>query len=90
MCRHPSLIAKRFASWGLGRRGGAGDFAPLDVNLGKVGVFFGILNKYFVPVNVADKTRVSIDFRVGVEGWFDKEWSMKGTKSEHKRRQIVL
>lgn len=68
---------------------GAGDFTPLDVTLGEVGVFFGTLHKHFVPANVTRKTRVSIDFRVGVEGFFDKFWSMKGTKDEHHRREVT-
>ena len=59
-------------------------------HLSLVGVFFGTLHKHFVPANVTNKTRVSIDFRIGVEGWFDTSWSMKGTKDKHERRIIKL
>ena len=38
-----------------------------------------------VPCNESGRSRVSIDFRVGVEGYFDPEWSMKGTVDDHNR-----
>ena len=43
-----------------------------------------------VPANPSDCTRVSLDFRVGVEGHFDPHWSMRGTKADHCRAQVTL
>ena len=43
-----------------------------------------------VPANPSDCTRVSLDFRVGVEGHFDPQWSMRGTKADHCRMQVTL
>ena len=45
---------------------------------------------YQVPANPSDCTRVSLDFRVGVEGHFDPHWSMRGTKADHCRAQVTL
>jgi hypothetical protein len=33
---------------------------------------------------------MSLDFRVGVEGYFDPAWTMRGTKADHNRREVVL
>ena len=40
--------------------------------------------------NASRRTRVSLDFRVGVEGFFDPEWSMAGTKADHDRRTFTV
>ena len=45
---------------------------------------------YQVPANPSGCTRVSLDFRVGVEGHFDPHWSMRGTKADHCRAQVTL
>lgn len=34
--------------------------------------------------------RVSLDFRVGVEGFFDHQWQMIGTTDDHTRKKVSL
>ena len=76
--------------WVEGEAGKA-DFEPLGtVEVGEVGVFHGTSKAHHVPPNKGDFTRVSIDFRIGVEGFFDQTWSMKGTSDEHTRRVIEM
>ena len=43
-----------------------------------------------MPANPTAATRMSLDFRVGVEGDFDPAWTMRGTKADHNRREVVL
>jgi len=50
---------------------GAADDAPLDVGYGEVAAFHGSVCSHHVPANESRHTRVSLDFRVGVEGFFD-------------------
>ena len=33
---------------------------------------------------------MSLDFRIGVEGYFDPAWMMRGTKADHNRREVLL
>ena len=66
----------------------AGDYAPLNARVGHVGAFHGTSLRHFAPANPTTSTRCSLDFRVGVEGWFDPAWSMRGTKADHSRREI--
>jgi hypothetical protein len=33
---------------------------------------------------------VSLDFRVGVEGFFDPQWQMVGTTDDHDRQVVRL
>ena len=40
--------------------------------------------------NPSGCTRVSLDFRVGVQGHFDPGWSMRGTVSDHRRAEVAL
>ena len=53
-------------------------------------VFHGTLCRHYVPPNASTKTRVSLDFRIGVEGCFDPRWVLRGTLDDHHRREIVL
>lgn len=69
---------------------GKGDFAPLDVDLGSIAVFHGTLCRHGVPANRSRFTRVSLDFRIGVEGCFDPEWVFAGTRADHARRKHLL
>jgi len=69
---------------------GAADDAPLDVGYGEIAAFHGSVCSHHVPANESRHTRVSLDFRVGVEGFFDPHWSMKGTKEDHGRRKVVV
>lgn len=34
--------------------------------------------------------RASLDFRVGVEGYFDPDWQMLGTTADHSRKKITI
>ena len=69
---------------------GAADDAPLDVGYGEIAAFHGSVCSHHVPANESRHTCVSLDFRVGVEGFFDPHWSMKGTKEDHGRRKVVV
>ena len=46
--------------------------------------------RHHVPANPTAHTRMSLDFRIGVEGYFDPQWTMRGTKADHNRRDVVL
>lgn len=69
---------------------GAGDFRPLEAKPGEAAVFWGSKCKHKVPPNPTSRTRVSLDFRIGVGGCFDPDWVLRGTKDDHARRSIVL
>jgi len=65
-----------------------GDYTPVEVNIGQVSVFHGTSCRHYVPPNKTRYTRVSLDFRVGVQDYFDPHWKMRGTKDDHFRRTI--
>ena len=67
-----------------------GDFHSLDAKPGEVIVFHGTSCRHYVPPNPTKFTRVSMDFRVGVKGYFDPHWAMKGTSNDHTRREVTL
>eukprot|EP00928_Gymnodinium_smaydae_P063725 TRINITY_DN47220_c0_g1_i1.p1 TRINITY_DN47220_c0_g1~~TRINITY_DN47220_c0_g1_i1.p1 ORF type:complete len:324 (-),score=49.21 TRINITY_DN47220_c0_g1_i1:9-899(-) len=67
-----------------------GDYHPLELDYGTIGVFHGTLCRHHVPANPTSLTRVSLDFRVGVEGAFDPAWVYRGTKADHVRRSLVF
>ena len=69
---------------------GAGDDHPFEVDVGEIALFHGTVCKHHVPANPSEWTRASLDFRVGIEGYFDPSWSMKGTKQDHGRRTVRL
>jgi hypothetical protein len=69
---------------------GADDYHPLMAQLGEIISFHGSSCRHFVNRNETDKTRVSMDFRVGVEGFFDPRWQMNGTTDDHGRREVRL
>ena len=69
---------------------GACDDHPLNVTYGEIACFHGSACRHHVPCNESEYTRVSLDFRVGVEGYFDPKWSMRGTKEDHGRRRVVV
>jgi len=66
------------------------DYKPLGAQLGEVVAFHGSTCKHFVPANESKFTRVSLDFRVGCELYFDPNWKMPGTVSDHVRAQYTL
>jgi len=67
---------------------GKEDYVQFDLTVGEIGAFHGTSARHYVPNNPTSSTRVSIDFRIGVEGFYDSKWSMKGTSAEHTRRII--
>eukprot|EP00980_Cylindrotheca_fusiformis_P028607 scaffold22620_cov131-Cylindrotheca_fusiformis.AAC.2 len=66
------------------------DYHPIPANLGQVISFHGSSCRHYVNANASNHTRVSLDFRVGVEGYFDPYWQMKGTTDDHGRREATL
>eukprot|EP00439_Symbiodinium_sp_Y106_P033489 s273_g4.t1 len=52
---------------------GAEDFQPLAINHGSIAVFHGTLCRHKVPANTSPFTRVSLDFRIGVGDFFDRD-----------------
>lgn len=69
---------------------GAGDYHPLKVDYGEVASFHGSSRRHHVNPNRSLWTRVSLDFRVGVEGYFDPEWQMNDTTNDHDRRKVTV
>jgi len=63
---------------------------PMPVAVGQVLQFHGTRVKHYVNSNVTPYTRVSMDFRVGVEGYFDPQWAMVGTTADHSRRKVQI
>ena len=74
----------------LERAAGAADYHPLELDYGSIGAFHGSLLRHYVPANPTAYTRVSLDFRVGVEGHFDPRWQLRGSKEDHSRRTATL
>ena len=69
---------------------GEGDHAPLGAERGTVVSFHGSSCRHYVNSNHSPWTRVSLDFRVGVEGYFDPEWQMLGTSNDHPRCKVTI
>ena len=67
-----------------------GDYHPLAVNYGEVVSFHGSSCRHYVNANHSNNTRVSLDFRVGVQGFYDTQWQMAGTTDDHNRRAVRL
>lgn len=67
-----------------------GDYHPLAVNYGDVVSFHGSSCRHYVNANHSNNTRVSLDFRIGIQGFFDTQWQMAGTTDDHNRRTVRL
>eukprot|EP00435_Cladocopium_sp_Y103_P005424 s313_g1.t2 len=67
-----------------------GDYEPLDISYGQIGIFHGTLCRHHVPENSSEFTRVSMDFRIGLGEYFDPRWQLDGVKHVHGRREIWL
>ena len=67
-----------------------GDYHPLRSTLGEMAIFHGSSCRHYVNSNKTTFTRVSFDFRVGVQGFFDPHWQMLGTTSDHDRRVVTV
>jgi hypothetical protein len=68
----------------------ADDYHPIPAEFGEAISFHGSSCRHYVNANSTDCTRVSLDFRVGVQGFFDPFWQMKGTTDDHGRREVSL
>lgn len=66
----------------------SGDYHAIVAHMGEIISFHGSSCRHFVNRNDSDKTRMSMDFRIGVEGFFDPFWMMKGTTADHGRREV--
>ena len=84
-----SLSQTRTTLW-VESKPGADDASPINVDFGEIVAFHGSLCRHHVPPNTSDCTRVSLDFRIGVEGYYDPGWSMRGTLEDHNRRRVLL
>ena len=69
---------------------GREDYAETGVDAGECAAFHGTSKRHMVPANESACTRVSLDFRIGVEGFYDPKWVMRGTKADHDRREVSL
>ena len=70
--------------------GDLGDYVPLQSDFGFASSFHGSNCRHYVNTNLSSYTRVSLDFRVGIEPYYDPEWQMIGTKDDHFRRKIKI
>ena len=66
------------------------DYHPIEAKVGQAISFHGSSCRHFVNANSSTNTRVSLDFRVGAQGFFDPYWQMKGTTDDHGRREVTL
>jgi hypothetical protein len=68
----------------------ADDYSPMPAEIGEAISFHGSSCRHYVNANSSNNTRVSLDFRVGVQGFYDPFWTMKGTTDDHDRREVTL
>jgi len=68
----------------------ADDYHPIPAKPGEIISFHGSSCRHYVNTNETRHCRVSFDFRVGVQGFFDPSWEMKGTNDDHTRRSFRL
>ncbi|CAE7411465.1 strG, partial [Symbiodinium sp. CCMP2456] len=67
-----------------------GDYHAIAAKPGEIIAFHGSSCRHYINANTTPHTRVSMDFRVGVEGYFDPTWAMVGTSDDHTRSQVSL
>eukprot|EP00934_Nitzschia_sp_Nitz4_P009149 Nitzschia sp. Nitz4//scaffold20_size174350//120273//121259//NITZ4_002118-RA/size174350-processed-gene-0.65-mRNA-1//1//CDS//3329541857//9139//frame0 len=66
------------------------DYHPIPAKVGQVISFHGSSCMHYVNHNPSEYTRVSLDFRIGVQGFFDPYWQMKGTTDDHGRCAVTI
>ena len=66
------------------------DYHPIPAKIGEGISFHGSSCRHYVNANASNHTRISLDFRIGVQGFFDPYWQMKGTTDDHGRREVTL
>lgn len=72
-------------------RPGLGDFQEVPAaQLGEVAAFHGALCRHYAPPNNTPLTRCSLDFRIGIEGFFDPTWRAPGVPRSHGWRLLEL
>jgi len=69
---------------------GQEDYHAIPAKVGQGISFHGSSCRHFVNANKTCHTRVSLDFRIGVQGYFDPYWQMKGTTDDHGRREVTI
>jgi hypothetical protein len=69
---------------------GKGDYNPIAAAVGEIASFHGSSCRHYVNSNNTPFTRASLDFRVGVQGYFDPVWQMKGTTDDHGRKKVQI
>lgn len=67
-----------------------GDYHRIPAKVGQLISFHGSSRRHFVNANETPNTRVSLDFRIGVQSFFDPFWQMKGTTDDHGRREVTI
>ena len=67
-----------------------GDFHKVPAGVNQMISFHGSSCRHYVNLNSSEFTRVSLDFRVGVQGFFDPKWMMRGTTDDHGRTEVEL
>ena len=68
----------------------ADDYHPIAANVGEAIAWHGSSRRHYVNANSSSSTRVSLDFRIGVQGYFDPRWEMQGTTHDHTRKEIEI
>jgi len=68
----------------------ADDYQPLAIDYGSIAMFHGTLCRHKVPANSSSFTRISMDFRIGIGEFYDRDWHLDGVKMEHGRREAIL
>ena len=66
------------------------DYHPIPAKVGQAVSFHGSSCRHYVNANSSNNTRVSLDFRVGAQGFFDPYWQMRGTTDDHGRQEVTL
>ena len=66
------------------------DYHAIPARIGQGITFHGSSCRHFVNANGTCNTRVSLDFRIGVEGFFDPFCQMKGTTDDHGRKEVTI
>lgn len=66
------------------------DYHPIAANMGEAVSWHGSSRRHFVNANASPNTRVSLDFRIGVQGYFDPLWEMRGTTCDHSRAEMEI
>mmetsp|Transcript_12190 Transcript_12190/g.15936 ORF Transcript_12190/g.15936 Transcript_12190/m.15936 type:complete len:311 (-) Transcript_12190:133-1065(-) len=67
-----------------------GDYHTIPAKVNQAVSFHGSSCRHYVNSNITQYTRMSLDFRVGVQGFFDPRWQMRGTTDDLGRKEFML